>query len=164
MEAAQQAISSPLLDNVSVSGATGVLVNITGGADLTLGEVHQINEIIHDAVGDDAEIIFGAVHEPAMQGEIRVTVIATGFDKALSTGMTRSAETSSPLSMSKTGGAPVIQFPQRTPARVAGSGGAGAVNRSTDATRPARPAPLSEKAPQDVTDMEIPTFIRRQMD
>src|SRR5207237_2774925 len=82
-EAAQQAISSPLLDNVSVSGATGVLVNITGGADLTLGEVHQINEIIHDAVGDDAEIIFGAVHEPAMQGEIRVTVIATGFDKAM---------------------------------------------------------------------------------
>src|ERR1043166_7685312 len=81
MEAAQQAIASPLLDNVSVSGATGVLVNITGGADLTLGEVHQINEIIHDAVGEDAEIIFGAVHEPAMQGEIRVTVIATGFDR-----------------------------------------------------------------------------------
>src|SRR5918998_1448829 len=83
MEAAQQAISSPLLDNVSISGATGVLVNITGGADLTLGEVHQINEIIHDAVGDDAEIIFGAVHEPAMQGEIRVTAIATGFDRAM---------------------------------------------------------------------------------
>jgi len=164
MEAAQQAISSPLLDNVSVSGATGVLVNITGGADLTLGEVHQINEIIHDAVGDDAEIIFGAVHEPAMQGEIRVTVIATGFDKALNMGTTRSAETNSPLSMSKTGGAPVIQFPQRTPTRVTGSGGAGAVNRSTDGTRSARPAPLSEKAPQDVTDMEIPTFIRRQMD
>src|ERR1700758_4814472 len=81
MEAAQQAISSPLLDNVSIAGATGVLVNITGGADLTLGEVHQINEIIHAAVGDDAEIIFCAVHEPAMQGEIRVTVIATGFDR-----------------------------------------------------------------------------------
>ena len=55
IEAAQQAIASPLLDNVSVSGATGVLVNITGGADLTLGEVHQINEIIHDAVGDIQE-------------------------------------------------------------------------------------------------------------
>ena len=89
MEAAQQAIASPLLDNVSISGASGVLVNITGGADLTLGEVHQINEIIHDAVGDDAEIIFGAVHEPAMQGEIRVTVIATGFDRALAVGNVR---------------------------------------------------------------------------
>src|SRR5499425_182555 len=92
MEAAQQAISSPLLDNVSVSGATGVLVNITGGADLTLGEVHQINEIIHDAVGDDAEIIFGAVHEPAMQGETRVTVIATGFDRALHVGTARAGD------------------------------------------------------------------------
>src|SRR6187399_2441120 len=84
MEAAQQAIASPLLDNVSIAGAYGVLINVTGGNDLTLGEVHQINEIIHDAVGDDAEIIFGAVHEPAMQGEIRVTVIATGFDKVTS--------------------------------------------------------------------------------
>ena len=86
LEAAQQAIASPLLDNVSISGATGVLVNITGGEDLTLGEVHQINDIVHEAVGGDAEIIFGAVHEPAMQGEIRVTVIATGFDRHLQGG------------------------------------------------------------------------------
>ena len=94
MEAAQQAIASPLLDNISISGASGVLVNITGGADLTLGEVHQINEIIHDAVGDEAEIIFGAVHEPAMQGEIRVTVIATGFDKAVQPGLVTPAHDS----------------------------------------------------------------------
>src|SRR6187397_3017731 len=89
MEAAQQAIASPLLDNVSISGATGVLVNITGGEDLTLGEVHLINDIVHDAVGDEAEIIFGAVHEPAMMGEIRVTVIATGFDRDLQGGLGR---------------------------------------------------------------------------
>src|SRR5689334_5013071 len=57
LEAAQQAISSPLLDNVSITGATGVLINIIGGDDLTLGETTQINDIIHDAVGDDAEII-----------------------------------------------------------------------------------------------------------
>ena len=83
MEAAQQAISSPLLDNISINGSSGVLLNITGGGDLTLGEVTQISEIVHDAAGDEAEIIFGAVSEPAMQGEIRVTVIATGFDKAM---------------------------------------------------------------------------------
>src|SRR3712207_9498120 len=81
MEGAQQAISSPLLDNVSISGATGVLVNITGGTDLTLGEVHQIKEIVHDAVGDDAEIIFGAGNEPANHGEICGTVIPTGFQR-----------------------------------------------------------------------------------
>src|SRR5204863_509379 len=78
MEAAQQAISSPLLDNISIGGATGVLINITGGEDLTLGEVTQISEAIHDAAGDEAEIIFGAVNDPAMHGEVRITVIATG--------------------------------------------------------------------------------------
>jgi cell division protein FtsZ len=154
MEAAQQAISSPLLDNVSVSGATGVLVNITGGADLTLGEVHQINEIIHDAVGDDAEIIFGAVHEPAMQGEIRVTVIATGFDRALQVGMS-SHEQSSVVLPSK--GAPVIPFPANRPVRVTGGMQRPEVPRTS---RPASP----EKPSQDLSDMEIPTFIRRQMD
>src|SRR3954466_2678761 len=118
-EAAQQAISSPLLDNVSVSGATGVLVNITGGTDLTLGEVHQINEIVHDAVGDDAEIIFGAVHEPAMQGEIRVTVIATGFDKAVQPGLVTPAHDNTAVTLPK--GAPVIPFPSR-PSRLPGGG------------------------------------------
>src|SRR5579864_5655687 len=118
MEAAQQAIASPLLDNVSISGASGVLVNITGGADLTLGEVHQINEIIHDAVGDDAEIIFGAVHEPAMQGEIRVTVIATGFDKAMQPTLVTPVQS---LAINPTAkGAPVIPFPANRPARVSG--------------------------------------------
>ena len=81
MEAVQQAISSPLLDNVSITGATGVLINITGGEDLTLGEVTQISDVVKDAAGEEAEIIFGTVSDPAMHGEIRVTVIATGFDK-----------------------------------------------------------------------------------
>jgi cell division protein FtsZ len=160
MEAAQQAIASPLLDNVSVSGATGVLVNITGGADLTLGEVHQINEIIHDAVGDEAEIIFGAVHEPAMQGEIRVTVIATGFDKAMQLG----GATSEPVAAPK--GAPVIPFPSRpqrvssvTPRSVPSSD----IPRRGNTQLPAQPQ--APQAPsQDLSDMEIPTFIRRQMD
>jgi cell division protein FtsZ len=161
MEAAQQAISSPLLDNVSVSGATGVLVNITGGADLTLGEVHQINEIIHDAVGDDAEIIFGAVHEPAMQGEIRVTVIATGFDRQLGHGdatptARHSAESASPVAAPK--GSPVIPFPGNRPARVGGT----PAPRTTETPR--APRQQADKGSQDLSDMEIPTFIRRQMD
>src|SRR5881409_3980068 len=81
MEAVQQAISSPLLDNISITCATGVLINITGGEDLTLGEVTQISDVVKDAAGQDAEIIFGTVNDPAMHGEIRVTVIATGFDR-----------------------------------------------------------------------------------
>lgn len=143
LEAAQQAISSPLLDNVSISGSTGVLVNITGGDDLTLGEVAQISEVIHEGAGDQAEIIFGAVQDPAMQGEIRVTVIATGFDGP-------AAQADSPFGRS-TG---VLPFPQRQQ-RV--SGGA----RFPVVERPARAV---DKAPDSVPEMEIPTFIRRQMD
>jgi cell division protein FtsZ len=155
MEAAQQAISSPLLDNVSVSGAMGVLVNITGGADLTLGEVHQINEIIHDAVGDDAEIIFGAVHEPAMQGEIRVTVIATGFDRAKSASVAPEAHQGIVVPNK---GSPIIPFPANRPARVTGPAA-----RPSETVRQAKPAP-DKSSGQDLSDMEIPTFIRRQMD
>src|SRR2546422_6562604 len=81
MEAVQQAISSPLLDNISITGATGVLINITGGEDLTLGEVTQISDVVKDAAGEDAEIIFGTVNDPAMHGQIPVTLIATGVDK-----------------------------------------------------------------------------------
>ncbi|MYC87826.1 MAG: cell division protein FtsZ [Gemmatimonadales bacterium] len=79
VEAAQQAICSPLLDNVSINGATGVLINISGGPDLTIDEVTTANSIIQEAAGDEGEMIFGVVHDPQLEGKIRVTVIATGF-------------------------------------------------------------------------------------
>ncbi len=79
--AAQQAISSPLLDSAPISGAQGVLVNITGGPDLTLIEVDEATSIIFEEAGQDANIIFGAVIDPSMSEEIRVTVIATGFSR-----------------------------------------------------------------------------------
>jgi cell division protein FtsZ len=158
MEAAQQAISSPLLDNVSITGAMGVLVNITGGADLTLGEVHQINEIIHDAVGDDSEIIFGAVHEPAMQGEIRVTVIATGFDKAIAAKAPEAPARAAQPGVARPG-ASVLPFPAQRPATRVGGANVQRASTSNDAPR------RDERSTgQDLTDMEIPTFIRRQMD
>jgi cell division protein FtsZ len=78
--AAKAAISSPLLDNVSIAGARGVLINITGGLDLAIDEVTTVASLIQGEAGDDAEIIFGAVHDHTLQGQIRVTVIATGFD------------------------------------------------------------------------------------
>ena len=146
MEAAQQAISSPLLDNISITGATGVLINITGGNDLTLGEASTINQIIHDAAGDDAEIIFGAHNDPAMQGEVRVTVIATGFDRSI----TPEAGSRGP------GGSGILPFP--APRRMPTPS---PLHQPTPVPRaePRRPAAAS-----DVPDMEIPTFIRRQMD
>jgi cell division protein FtsZ len=82
MEAAQEAISSPLLDSISIHGASGVLINITGGMDLAIDEVTTISSIIQEAAGDEAEIIFGAVHDGTLEAEIRVTVIATGMEQA----------------------------------------------------------------------------------
>jgi cell division protein FtsZ len=169
LEAAQQAISSPLLDNVSINGASGVLINILGGADLTLGEATQISEIIHDAVGDEAQIIFGAGGDPNLTGEVRVTVIATGFDRAV-TGepvVDRGASNqvlpfrkapAGPASAG-IGGAP--QVPAGNPAA---TGQQGQASQQQPYARPAAPAPSRPAASPDVSDMEIPTFIRRQMD
>jgi|TARA_B110000914_G_scaffold50290_1_gene43128 cell division protein FtsZ len=78
--AAQQAISSPLLDDATIKGAQGVLVNITGGSDLTLMEANEATSIIFEEAGPSANIIFGAVIDPNLKDEIRVTVIATGFN------------------------------------------------------------------------------------
>jgi cell division protein FtsZ len=78
-EAARAAISSPLLEEVDVRGAQGVLVNITGGADMTLHEVSEVTGMVQQCVGSDANLIFGAVVDPNGGDEIRVTVIATGF-------------------------------------------------------------------------------------
>jgi cell division protein FtsZ len=169
-DAAQQAIASPLLDNVSVSGATGVLVNITGGDDLTLGDVHQIVEIVKDAVGEEAEIIFGTVNEKAMQGECRVTVIATGFDKSPPQSSMTSSSMGPTNSMSRgtpTRGTPVIQLPiQRTTSRpVTQPRGIPSQDIPRKVTSLAPPPSLEKDGnAQDLSDMEIPTFIRRQMD
>jgi cell division protein FtsZ len=88
VEAAHAAISSPLLEDVSISGAQGVLVNITGGQGMSLVEVDEATEIIHEASGEDANVILGAVVDENMGDEIMVTVIATGFNKKSGVGYT----------------------------------------------------------------------------
>ena len=82
VEAAQRAISSPLLEEASIEGAKGVLINVTGGPDMTLFEVHEAASIIQEAADEEANIIFGTVIDPRMKDEVKVTVIATGFDAA----------------------------------------------------------------------------------
>lgn len=81
VQAANLAIKSPLLEDVSIEGALGVLVNVTGGDNMTLHEVNDATTVISDAAGEDANIIFGAVIDKHMDEEIRVTVIATGFNR-----------------------------------------------------------------------------------
>ncbi len=138
--AAQEAISSPLLDDISISGAKAVLLNITGGSDLTIEEVSTISTMIRDVAGDEAEIIFGTVHNPLLEGEVRVTVIATGFDESV-------REIPEPRGILRP------NFSSRQPARPAAALAPPLVDR--------------QHVPLDITDpreLEIPTFIRRQMD
>jgi cell division protein FtsZ len=81
LEAAKRAISSPLLEGAAVDGARGVIINVTGGPDLSLVEVSEASSIIQEAAHEDANIIFGAVVDPQLKGRVKITVIATGFDR-----------------------------------------------------------------------------------
>jgi cell division protein FtsZ len=139
-EAAQEAISSPLLEDISIAGAKAVLINISGGPDLTIDEVSDVSTLIRDAAGDESEIIFGTVHDPNLENELRVTVIATGFD---------TPEVDAPK---------VIRpnFAQRRAAQHAVAHAA-----AQTAVRDHKIVPLDFADPRD---LEIPTFIRRQMD
>lgn len=139
VEAAQEAISSPLLDEVSISGSRGVLLNITGGKDLSLHDVSEATSVIHDAAGDEANIIFGAVVDESIQDEVRVTVIATGI------GSTRSEEFAA---------GSIAHFPSPLLDDLAPVG----VHYAEEEY------PEGEKPRVDPEDLDIPTFIRRQMD
>jgi cell division protein FtsZ len=135
MEATQQAISSPLLEEATIEGAKGVLINITGGPDLTLYEVNEASSIIREAADDDANIIFGAVIDDTMRDEMKITVIATGFDKVMpELGTTTAPGTGMPT-----------QPPRYT--RQPGD----------DLARPV-------SGTQRPDDLEIPTFIRKKAD
>ena len=156
---AQQAIASPLLDNASISGAQGILVNITGGKDLTLHEVDEATSIIFEEAGNDANIIFGAVIDPKLEEEIQVTVIATGFNNHKY--REDSAETPR---ITKTP-------PQREVNRMLGE--KINVSLSDQKNTPKEMAPEDEKPKPNIlidddnpviygNDIEIPAFIRRQ--
>ncbi len=157
--AAQQAISSPLLDNASISGAQGVLVNITGGSDLTLHEVDEATSIIFEEAGNDANIIFGAVIDPTMSDDIRVTVIATGFNQTKSiekTNITTTEKASTSRQETQ-----IIAGQMNMPLHVQKS--------QPEDNDPSRVEPNKPKFHFDDenpviygNDLEIPAFIRRQ--
>ena len=156
-EAAQEAVSSPLLDNVSIQGAKGVLINITGGMDLAIDEVTQIATIIQEETGDDAEIIFGAVHDPELEGKIRVTVIATGFDSEEGgTGQVLRPDFRRQAQATPTAPVTEPRMAEARPRAMAIGGSAGVVPFS-------RP-PERVVTREQIGELDIPTFIRRQMD
>jgi len=161
LDAAQQAISSPLLENTSIAGATGVLVNITGGDDLNLGEVTQLTDIVKEAAGEDAEIFFGVARVAAMHGELRATVIATGFDKGTAMTAPYAPPGVIPFSTQKARPATAMSpTPQPAPSPT--------LTQPIASPPPSEMRPLTRPHAPPRTDappeIEIPAFIRRQMD
>jgi cell division protein FtsZ len=134
IEATQQAISSPLLEEATIQGAKGVLINITGGPDLTLFEVNAASSIIRESADDDANIIFGAVIDETLTDEMKITVIATGFDREAASVVSAAATTAIP--------APPPRF----------------------VARPADDLPRPMMANPRVDDLDVPTFIRKKAD
>jgi cell division protein FtsZ len=100
MQAAQRAISSPLLEDSSVHGARGVIINVTGGPDLALAEVNEASCVIQEAAHEDANIIFGAVVEPNLVGKVKITVIATGFDRPAAARPSTNLTSTTPVDLS----------------------------------------------------------------
>jgi cell division protein FtsZ len=164
-DAAYAAISSPLLEDVSIDGARGVLINITGGPDMTLWEVNEASTLVQEAAHEDANIIFGAVIDETMKpGELRVTVIATGLgDERATKGTERAARASS--APSETAYVQAI----RREAPLAAPPAASA--REAEPAPPARQTPVvaihdPAAAPEFVSPYEdeydVPAFLRRR--
>lgn len=167
VEAAQRAISSPLLEDASIHGAKGVLINITGGEDMTLHEVSEAANIVQEAADTDANIIFGTVIDRSLKGSLKVTVIATGFkgeDSQLTAPPSREAK-------------PAVQTrpfrPEPTPEAQAESGRPVPPEHPPLREQPRAAMPL-EFDPSDEgftpnfrnskDDLDVPAFLRKQMD
>jgi cell division protein FtsZ len=141
LDAAQKAVASPLLDDASIDGAKGILINFTGGPDLSLHEVEEAARIVQEAAHEEANIIFGAVIDPALQDEVRMTVIATGFSERKEV-------------MTPSGKVVDLSRSARTPAMA----GVGAWRK--------RIGELRAEADDGVdgSDFDVPAFLRRQAD
>ena len=159
VEAAQRAISSPLLEDTSIDGAKGVLINVTGGPDITLDEVAEASNIIHDAADPEANIIWGTVTDPNMNGQIKVTVIATGFRRDEDERQRAAVDAEMEAAAAIAAAAPPL--PADVPAPAQGS-----------CFRARGVGPLALDVPEEGLpnyrtlkhDLDVPTFLRKQMD
>ncbi len=142
IEAAQNALNSPILEGMSIYGAQGLLVNITGGANMTMFEVSEAVAAIEKAAGDEVNLIHGVVVDPGMEDEISITVVATGFhhqnEKAIP----------QPTAVRQSTG-PVIEVIRHTPEPEV----------ALDVVKPSIPVSTTDV---DVTDTEVPAYIRKQ--
>jgi cell division protein FtsZ len=167
--AATAAVSSPLLEDNSMQGARGVIINVTGGTDLTLAEVSEASDIIYNAAHEEANIIFGAVVDPKMEGKVKITVIATGFDRLrVSQSPAAEAGKQTPVDLSNYAG---VRTDEEN--RLLAKGNRVVVSRRRAIDLPMLPvtpatpaAPAPEGSPDDpdgeaASPLDVPAFLRR---
>ena len=184
VDAARRAISSPLLEGASVNGARGVIINVTGGPDLSLIEVSEASSIVQEAADQDANIIFGAVVDPALKGKVKITVIATGFDPPAAASQLIGSPAQTPVDMTQyaddrpRGDAPpaaraaadrlTLHPPlARRPAVELPLAAVAGPAAEPDPVLPLRPVVEAELSPWDRADeqdspLDVPAFLRRQ--
>jgi len=154
VEAAHSAISSPLLEGVSIAGAQGILVNITGSRNLSLYEVDEATKIIYEAAGNDANVILGTVIDEKLSDEIIITVIATGFNRKATASQTPAKPTANLIDRIPSGAADLQRLDQPTYLR-----------RGVELPlNPVRAESQSEKEKIDKADPDKPAFLRKIMD
>jgi cell division protein FtsZ len=144
LDAAQKAIASPLLDDASIDGARGILINFTGGADLSIHEVEEAARLVHEAAHEEATIIFGTVLDPRLENEVRITVIATGF--------TERRDVLVPSSK-------VVDLPKTSRSNPFASQGSAWRRRAAAEARAEVGGTL-----EMVDELDVPTFLRKQAD
>ncbi len=147
VEAAQKAISSPLLEDISIEGAKGLLINVTGNSSVTLNEVNEASVLIQKEAHEDANIIFGAVIDEKMEEEIRVTVIATGFGR-MEERMLPHLKKVSPISFSLRDNLEVPTY----------------LRKEKEKSKEVKPEGFDELSSHDEEEYDIPTFLRKQAD
>jgi cell division protein FtsZ len=165
--AAEAAISSPLLDGISMTGARGVLINITGGSDMTLYEVDEAANRIREEVDPDANIIFGTAFDESVEGSIRVSVVATGLAGAKgqlrNTGVDSMAAPSFNRPQQSEDSLPSFTEPFADDARIEESAGRQAVQKTRNVSNFTNHKAKKEEEDQMAMDeLEIPAFLRRQ--
>ncbi|SET24468.1 cell division protein FtsZ [Stigmatella erecta] len=163
--AMQQAISSPLLEDVSIDGATGLLINITGGRDMTLQEVNEALTLVHDAADNEAEIIFGSLIDEQIQDEVKITIIATGFVHREMKQQRVVAAQTTPVPLVNRPSSSVLSVAREEVATLvpAKSGGRSLSSVENKSITSSRTAVVKDAAlPLDEDQFDIPTFLRRQ--
>jgi len=154
--AAEAAINNPLLEDVNLAGACGILVNVSAGPNLTMREFDDIGQVIHEFASEDATVVVGTALDPELQDEVRVTVVATGLNRA--------AAVRQPLRDREREREPIAA--PRPPMRVVRNATTGAVDYVDTTDRaPARAAVPETRAAETPSDyLDIPAFLRRQAD